>query len=57
MIEEQSDGPAKTELLKVLKNANTHVADLYEHINVGKKLIDSEYKTLVELEKKLDLPV
>jgi hypothetical protein len=57
MIEEQTDGPAKTELLKVLKNANTHVADLYEHIGVGKKLIDSEYKTLIELEKKLDLPV
>lgn len=32
MIEDQPDGPAKNELVKVLKNANEHVKDLQEHI-------------------------
>ena len=57
MIEDQSDGPTKNELVKVLKNANEHVKDLQEHIEVGKKLLDTKYKSLTELEKKLSLPV
>lgn len=39
MIEDQADGPAKQELMKVLKNANEHVKDLEQHVNVGKNLI------------------
>jgi predicted RNA-binding protein with RPS1 domain len=57
MIEDQTDGPAKNELVKVLKNANEHVKDLEEHVSVGKKLIDVKYKSLIELQKKLSLPV
>ena len=32
MIESQPDGPAKEELIKVLKNAEKHVKDLKDHI-------------------------
>jgi outer membrane biosynthesis protein TonB len=42
MIFSQNDGPVKSELLKVLTNANKHVSELQDHIKEGKELVKTK---------------
>lgn len=54
MIKSQTDGPVKTELSKVLLNANRHVKELWQGIKEGEALVQTKETALTQLQKKLD---
>lgn len=53
MIFSQNDGPVKSELLKVLTNANKHVSELQDHIKEGKELVKTKETQLSLIQSRL----